>query len=673
MLRFTIAKKINTFTIILVLTCILASSFSIIASIKGINEAETLDEVSLSANLLLTAVKTNVLNVNSDVSKYVITGDQKYIENMQKAIDSDNLAQFKNIVSKNPKMFYDYNQLDEFYSGVEDFAVSSQKVTNSFKLLKDNGDTFLTTANDLFTATERIQNRTANRMEDYIDRNDQERILNFFKLSFLLGEAKEHALETVSIANTILSGATYSMEVYNSIYLQINEMREHIQEARKVARLRESIDDLTYISNKIVELEKMAKNAEPLFSEFSSSMGKVNTSKDTLFFQLEEYERLSADDVRIAADNIIASQKKALLTSSFFAVLAIILAFIVILSLNISVIKPLDVLVARISNLTNGDGDLTKRIDIKSKDEFGELAAHVNSFIENVQIIIKEVKDATNEVASGNNELAATMEELSTTFDSQAKQISDMVLSMDTVRDISNETSQALDTNMDILEGAAVKTQSGADQLNGVQQDMMTIKNETVSLEAVISELADSSNQIGEILSVINDIANQTNLLALNAAIEAARAGEAGRGFAVVADEVRKLAERTQHATGKIESIIGSLQQKSNLASVEMTKSVESVQAGVDNIGETNEGFKSAVESVMDLHREMKTVAESVSNQYSTILTVVDNTQVIAAGIEESNQAVSEVNRTVAHLQERTDGLKMLISKIGRASCRERV
>lgn len=452
MLRFTIAKKINTFTIILVLTCILASSFSIIASIKGINEAETLDEVSLSANLLLTAVKTNVLNVNSDVSKYVITGDQKYIENMQKAIDSDNLAQFKNIVSKNPKMFYDYNQLDEFYSGVEDFAVSSQKVTNSFKLLKDNGDTFLTTANDLFTATERIQNRTANRMEDYIDRNDQERILNFFKLSFLLGEAKEHALETVSIANTILSGATYSMEVYNSIYLQINEMREHIQEARKVARLRESIDDLTYISNKIVELEKMAKNAEPLFSEFSSSMGKVNTSKDTLFFQLEEYERLSADDVRIAADNIIASQKKALLTSSFFAVLAIILAFIVILSLNISVIKPLDVLVARISNLTNGDGDLTKRIDIKSKDEFGELAAHVNSFIENVQIIIKEVKDATNEVASGNNELAATMEELSTTFDSQAKQISDMVLSMDTVRDISNETSQALDTNMDILE-----------------------------------------------------------------------------------------------------------------------------------------------------------------------------------------------------------------------------
>ncbi|MDE7315105.1 MAG: methyl-accepting chemotaxis protein [Mucispirillum sp.] len=663
MLKFTIAKKINIFTITLALLCILASSFSIMASIKGTSEAETLDKVNLSANLLLTAVKTNVLNVSANVNKYLITGDQKYIDDMQKGIDTNNLGQFKTIVNNNPKIFSAYNNLDVFYSDVEHFVVSSQKTTGSFKVLKENGDIFLAGTNDLLETVEKIQSRIYGLTRDYVKQNESERIANFITLLYLLGESKECAFEIVATANTILSGTTYSMEVYNSIYGQINKIKGYIQEARKVARLKENLDGLAFIYNKIVELEKIAKNAEPIFAEFASHMEAVNASRDASFFQLEQYEKLSANDVRTASNNIVASQKKALFTSSFFAVLAIILAVIVIIILNASVIRPLDILVDRISNLTSGDGDLTKRIDIKSKDELGELAAHVNTFIENVQKIIKEVKDATDEVASGNNELAATMEELSTTFDSQAKQISDMVLSMDTVRDISHETSQALDTNMDILEGAATKTQSGADQLNGVQQDMMTIKNETVSLEVVISELAESSNQIGEILSVINDIANQTNLLALNAAIEAARAGEAGRGFAVVADEVRKLAERTQHATGEIESIIGSLQQKSNLASVEMTKSVESVQAGVDNIGETNEGFKSAVESVMDLHREMKSVAASVSNQYSTILTVVDNTQVIAAGIEESNSAVGEVNRTVAHLQQRTDGLKTLVSR----------
>lgn len=663
MLKFTIAKKINLFTIVLALLCIIVSFVSIIASINGTTQARKLDEISLSANLLLTAVRTNVLNIANDVNKYVITGDQKYIDNIQAAINTDNLNQFKSIVNNNPSEFANFKQLDGFYNDVEQFVASAQKTTSSFKMLKDNGDIFLNTTSNILTTTEQVYNRYLGLMDEVIRQGDLEGINRFLKVMVLISEAKEHAIEIVSTASQIISGTIYSIDVYKSIYTQIDAFREHITEARKITIRKDTLNDLTSIIKLVTELENIAKNAEFVFTDFAKSIADVGSYRDKVYESLKDYEKLSANDVSKASDNIIQGQIRARFVSSTFAVLAIILAVIVIIILNASVIRPLNILVDRISNLTNGDGDLTKRIDIKSKDELGELAAHVNTFIENVQSIIKEVKDATDEVASGNNELAATMEELSTTFDSQAKQISDMVLSMDTVRDISHETSQALDTNMDILEGAATKTQSGADQLNGVQQDMMTIKNETVSLEVVISELAESSNQIGEILSVINDIANQTNLLALNAAIEAARAGEAGRGFAVVADEVRKLAERTQHATGEIESIIGSLQQKSNLASVEMTKSVESVQTGVDNIGETNEGFKSAVESVMNLHREMKSVAASVSNQYNTILTIVDNTQVVAAGIEESNSAVAEVNRTVAHLQQRTDGLKTLVSR----------
>ncbi len=162
---------------------------------------------------------------------------------------------------------------------------------------------------------------------------------------------------------------------------------------------------------------------------------------------------------------------------------------------------------------------------------------------------------------------------------------------------------------------------------------------------------------------MINDIANQTNLLALNAAIEVARAGEADRGFAVVADDVRKLAERTQHAIGEVESIINDLLKDSESAAAAMEKSVGSVQEGDTNIQDVTGEIKKAVENVTNLYTEMQPVSQSVSDQYVTIQSVVDNAQVVAAGIEESNAAVNEVNKTVSHMQQRTERLKKLIEQ----------
>ena len=638
--------------------------FSVITSTSSIKQTETHDESYLAANLLIAQVKTNALNIGADVDRYIATHDDKYIANIKQRVENKYVDGLKKLIESKPEELSNLNKsFGILYSTALDFTNSSRKSVEDFKQIIAGGVIFKKTIDEIETGTEKIHQRSIGLLNQFVEQGDKDIIIDYITFIDEVAKSAEYTAKMIMIAEEILAGTSSNPDLFKSIYAPINEMKTIVNHLKELSKNETNIRELGVLYNKVLELEKIAKNAEPVFDQYRIAKNTVDSSQEQLLLQIEEFEKIVAKEVSEASKKVITNQNSSLIASIVLSLLAIVTAVFVIIILNASVIRPLDILVDRVNNLTSGDGDLTKRIDIKSKDELGELAAHVNTFIENVQRIIKEVKDATDEVASGNNELAATMEELSTTFDSQAKQISDMVLSMDTVRDISHETSQALDTNMDILEGAATKTQFGADQLNGVQQDMMTIKNETVSLETVISELAESSNQIGEILSVINDIANQTNLLALNAAIEAARAGEAGRGFAVVADEVRKLAERTQHATGEIESIIGSLQQKSNLASAEMTKSVESVQAGVDNIGETNEGFKSAVESVMDLHREMKSVAASVSNQYSTILTVVDSTQVIAAGIEESNSAVSEVNRTVAHLQERTDGLKTLVSR----------
>ena len=664
MSKLTIAKKINVFTIALALIGIIGSAFSVIASISGIKHTETLKDVYLSANLLATKLKTNVLNIGADVDRYIATHQESHITNIHDRIREPNVDKLGALLKKYNKELSGYQKgFTELHTTAKDFMENAVVTVDTFKIIVDGGVVFKSTVDKVNAATEKIYKRSIGLLDDYVRQGNQQVISDYIKFVDKIASSKAYTLQMVMIAEEILAGTNTNPELFKSVYVPINDLKKSVTSLRDLAINPDNIRELNELYKMVTELENIAKTAEPKFVEFGTANMKLDEEQEKMFLQLENFENMIAKDVSSASASIVSGQKSSFVASVVLAVLAILVAVFVIIVLNASVIRPLDKLVERVNNLTSGDGDLTKRIDIHTKDELGELASHVNTFIENVQRIIKEVKDATDEVASGNNQLAATMEELSTTFDSQAQQISDMVLSMDSVKDISHTTSTTLDKNMDILESAATQTQTGAEQLNGVQRDMMTIKDETISLEEVIVQLAESSNQIGEILGVINDIANQTNLLALNAAIEAARAGEAGRGFAVVADEVRKLAERTQHATGEIESIITTLQQKSNLASVEMTKSVDSVQAGVDNIGATNEGFRSAVDSVMSLHKEMQLVANSVSNQYSTILTVVDNTQVIAAGIEESNVAVSEVNRTVSHLQERTDGLKMLVSR----------
>lgn len=659
----SIGKKINLFIASIALLCIISNAYAVYSSFTAADSAETLESEYLTANALLSEMNVSVSTVKNQFLNYVTSKNDADLNQLNESLANDTVTIYTSFLethSSTLKQLLDiYKQSEQAYKSFYTDASQSSKIFMGFV---SQGDKFLTLLEDSRTIVEQVHNTANRNARNFLEQDMESRL---FYADFLnrLSHMKE-LIKSIQIStNEVLSGTSTNGKLFDIISANLDEYNEeaaYIQKSARVESNRKLMGDIIKI---ISQMQTIAKQASPIFQQYVNYYVNMDKSSNIIINDIVTMSSMLSDIMRNETEDTILEQNSALIISIVFVVLSVVFAVVNIIILNKSVVSPIKYTATLISSLTHGDGDLTKRVNIKSKDELGQLASYINTFISNVQEIIKEVKESTDEVASGTDELSATMEELSTTFASQAKQLSDMAISMDTIKQISQDTSTSLSNNMGILESTAVRTQQGAEALNGVQNNMINIKDETVSLAEAIDRLASSSSQIGEILSVINDIANQTNLLALNAAIEAARAGEAGRGFAVVADEVRKLAERTQHATREIETIIGSLQKETESVSYEMQRSVDSVQLGVDNIGETNSGFVSVVDGIQELNRDMQSVAAQVSNQYNTIVSTNDNTQTIVAGVEESSSAVNEIANTVEHLQARAVQLKNTINR----------
>ena len=433
--------------------------------------------------------------------------------------------------------------------------------------------------------------------------------------------------------------------------------------------IRDSLNNRNLVNNvssMINSSEKLIQNYNHL-KDVYTKMQNIAVSRTASLKTMEEM----IEKVRVVVNTMTKESSESSINTILTAnivifvllILMIITAVFSLITVQTTVLAPINMFVKTAKNLTSGDKDLTIRLTTKTKDELAELALYFNTFIENVQTIVKEVKEAAQDVASGNNQLAATMEEFSATFSSQAEQVDNIVVDMNVIKNNSEEATNEMSQNLNKIDETTQRTIEGQHKLNNIKNTMLEISDNTKQLSKIIDNLLESSTQIGEILTVINDIADQTNLLALNAAIEAARAGDAGRGFAVVADEVRKLAERTTKATSEIENIISSLQHESEQAAVAMKSADTSVSTGVDVIEETASSFTYVVGGVNDVTNSTHSMMTNFEEQYHTIQDVTDKTQAIASGIEESNVAVSEVTVTVDHLQERTEKLKTLVEQ----------
>ena len=352
------------------------------------------------------------------------------------------------------------------------------------------------------------------------------------------------------------------------------------------------------------------------------------------------------------------------------AALGLLLLVVVNLLIALSVSRPLAQAVAAMQDIAGGEGDLSRHLDVSGNDEISGLARSFNAFTDRLAQVIDDLREvvARNRRIAGDVGIAMSTAEAS--YNQQNSELDTIASAVEQMSATSDEVAQRMSDSADAARQANRHTADGRQTADATSRSMQKLADDITHASEAVSELNAQSHTIDSVLGVIRAVAEQTNLLALNAAIEAARAGEQGRGFAVVADEVRTLASRTQASTDEIRSIIDSLQAGTAKAVSSMADSYrqsEDLQQQVENSRSALQSIAGSVDTITDMTSQVAAAAEQQSRT---------STEISASLGQLSNlgdRVLRELQDTARNTQQLTDAaqqLDQLISQFKTSSSR---